>query len=164
MIRRDDQYGVQVVLFEEAAEIFVLLGRRSCPFLRPGKVRWIQIAHGGELDVGRLAHQSGDVHAAAPAADQPDPYAFVCAEDPPRREGTGRDNGAGLNHSFDELSSFHFGYRSVCEEGVLNYYAEKSSRRAQFFWERGIDSASTPAGPSLLNRFVHLCGPTPDAD
>src|SRR5438128_12057082 len=53
----------------------------------------------------------------------------------------------------------------------LDHYAEKSSRRAQIFLERlsaeqagGIDSASTPNGPAVLNRFIHLCGSRPDAD
>ena len=56
-------------------------------------------------------------------------------------------------------------------EEALDYYAEKSSRRAQISWSACLPNR--PAEfiplrrllvPAVPNRFIPLCGPSPEAD
>ena len=107
MIGRCDPHGVQVLLFEQSAKILVLLRQRASPFFRSRQVRRIQITHGDELDVRRLAHESGHEHPAAAATDQTHTHSVVRAGYSIGGQSARRNHGAGLHDAFDELSSFH---------------------------------------------------------
>jgi len=86
----------------------------------------------------------------------------------PRKTGLGSpETRLAGEHAADHRPALRFG--AGC--AAVYYYAEKSSRRAQFLLERlsaeqagGLQSASTPAGPAMPNRFIHLCGSMRDAD
>src|SRR5262249_19430986 len=90
VVRRGDDHRVHVLAVEHLAEVAVRLAARAGPLPGLGRVRLVDVAHGHERDVRDRARQSRHGQAARAAADQPDVYALVGAEDPAGGSGGSR--------------------------------------------------------------------------
>ena len=95
MVRRGDQYGVDVVAIERAAKIAIRRALAARPIARATRVAVVHVASSDELHARGALHPVGDQPAAAAASDQRDAHAVVrtknAAVGDRRRRGAGGD-------------------------------------------------------------------------